>query len=47
MSKTAKKIDPVLIMKMKERIKDPEYIQVAVASIAGIISTKIFFETQR
>ncbi len=41
MSKVAKKIDPVLIEKMKKKIEDPEYIQVAVASIAGMISTKI------
>lgn len=47
MSKVAKKIDPVLIEKMKVRIKDPEYIQVAVASIAGIISTKLFFDVKR
>lgn len=41
MSKVAKKIDPVVITEMKKRIKDPEYIQVAVASIAGIISSQI------
>lgn len=46
MSKVAKKIDPVVIDLMKRQILDPSYIQVAVASIAGIISTQMIFESR-
>ena len=41
MSKVAKIIDPALISRMKEKILDPEYIQVAVSGIANIISIQM------
>lgn len=42
MSKVAKEIDPKLIEQMKEKIKDPAYIQGAVSLMAETISMRIF-----